>query len=136
MVDVAVVGAGLAGLTAAIQLHRGGYRVVVVEKSRGVGGRVNTRRLSGTCVDRGARYIEAQGRLLAPWVDAMHRRGVVRPWSETGYVWKSGAGIVPVSVYHPRYVAPDGINAIAKWIGADSEIWRARRAVRIIRHYL
>jgi hypothetical protein len=83
-------------------------------------------------VDRGARYIEAQGRLLAPWVDAMHRRGVVRPWSETGYVWKSGAGIVPVSVSHPRYVAPDGINAIAKWIGADLDIWRDRRVVRIM----
>ena len=43
MFDVAIIGAGLAGLTCAQQLHQAGYRVVIVEKSRGVGGRVATR---------------------------------------------------------------------------------------------
>lgn len=41
-VDVAVIGGGLAGLTAATLLARAGRRVLVFEKSRGLGGRAVT----------------------------------------------------------------------------------------------
>ena len=40
--DVVVVGAGLAGLTAAATLHDGGYSVTVVEARASVGGRIRT----------------------------------------------------------------------------------------------
>lgn len=46
--DVAVIGAGMAGLICAQQLQRAGYSVVMLEKSRGVGGRMATRRVSDT----------------------------------------------------------------------------------------
>ena len=62
-VEVAVVGAGLAGLACAQRLRQLGRRVVVVEKSRGLGGRLATRRLPGTCADHGVRYLEVQGPL-------------------------------------------------------------------------
>ena len=35
--DMAVIGAGMAGLTCAKQLQKAGDRVVILEKSRGVG---------------------------------------------------------------------------------------------------
>ena len=37
MTDIAVIGAGIAGLVCAQQLSQAGYSVVVVEKSRGLG---------------------------------------------------------------------------------------------------
>jgi len=43
---IAVIGAGLCGLTCAAALHEAGRRVTVYDKSRGVGGRLATRRVA------------------------------------------------------------------------------------------
>jgi monoamine oxidase len=55
---VAVAGAGLAGLSAADELHRAGAEVVVLEARERVGGRVWSRELdNGAVVEMGAEYI-------------------------------------------------------------------------------
>lgn len=55
MARAAVIGAGLAGLTAARMLAEAGAPVVVFEKSRGLGGRLATRRIrDGLDFDHGA----------------------------------------------------------------------------------
>ncbi|MDQ1434942.1 MAG: monoamine oxidase [Actinomycetota bacterium] len=62
-VDVCVVGAGYAGLTAARRLRQGGKSVVVLEARDRIGGRIWTQKLAdGTPVDRG-------GGWLAPYHD-------------------------------------------------------------------
>jgi predicted NAD/FAD-dependent oxidoreductase len=55
---VGVIGAGLSGLAAARALIDAGHEVVVVEKSRGVGGRLAARRIEGTVVDHGAPVVD------------------------------------------------------------------------------
>lgn len=57
---IAIVGAGLAGLTCARQLLRAGYHVVILEKEHSVGGRVRTAVTSeGYRLDRGFQVIFA-----------------------------------------------------------------------------
>ena len=51
---VAVIGAGLAGLTAAARIAAGGAAVTVYDKSRGLGGRLATRRSPQGSFDHGA----------------------------------------------------------------------------------
>jgi phytoene dehydrogenase-like protein len=53
VIDVVVVGAGLAGLTCAGDLARAGLSCLVVEASDGVGGRVRTDTVDGFRLDRG-----------------------------------------------------------------------------------
>jgi monoamine oxidase len=55
--DVVVVGAGLAGLTAARELSRSGFDVVVLEGRDRVGGRTNSATLAGIPVDLGASFV-------------------------------------------------------------------------------
>jgi renalase len=53
---IAVIGAGLAGISAARVLQARGHGVTVFEKSRGFGGRCATKRWEGSVVDHGAQY--------------------------------------------------------------------------------
>ncbi|SJN08974.1 amine oxidase [Leucobacter sp. 7(1)] len=55
--DTIVVGAGIAGLTAARLLARAGQRVVVFEARDRVGGRVHSERVAGRVTDLGASWI-------------------------------------------------------------------------------
>ena len=50
---VAIIGAGMSGLTCARELAARGITVIVFEKSRGIGGRIASRRVGGTVVDHG-----------------------------------------------------------------------------------
>ena len=56
-VDAVVVGAGLAGLTAARELEAAGASVLVVEANDRVGGRTMTRRVGGMPVEMGGQWI-------------------------------------------------------------------------------
>jgi monoamine oxidase len=73
--DVIVMGAGLAGLNAAMNLEEQGFRVTVLEASDQVGGRVQTRRIAGIKHELGASDIDV---LYARVLDMMQRLGLAR----------------------------------------------------------
>ncbi|UED85442.1 protoporphyrinogen/coproporphyrinogen oxidase [Streptomyces profundus] len=59
--DVAVIGAGIAGLAAADRLRRGGRSVRVFEASDRIGGRMRTSRHDGYLIDEGAETLAVNG---------------------------------------------------------------------------
>ncbi len=129
MLDVAIIGAGVAGLTCAQQLHQAGYKVVVLEKSRGVGGRMATRRIEETYVDHGVRYLEPQGTFLPSLIESLSDRGILKVWTDTVYEFNSS-----FSSSHspfPRYVAPTGMTAVAKFLATGLDIWLNQRVEAI-----
>lgn len=78
--EVVVVGAGWAGLTAASRLVAAGHDVVVLEKSRGPGGRSATRREGGFHFDHGAQYFTARSEAFRSRVDTWLAAGLVAEW--------------------------------------------------------
>ncbi len=69
--SIAIIGAGLAGIACAQQLRAAGIPFRILEKSRGVGGRVATRRFGTQAFDYGARHLEIRSAqfqdAVAPW---------------------------------------------------------------------
>jgi renalase len=59
---IAIVGAGIAGITCARTLVQAGYQVQVFEKSRGFGGRMSTRKTPMGTFDHGAPFFEVRDR--------------------------------------------------------------------------
>ena len=58
--DVVVIGAGMAGLAAARTLAEAGQRVLVLEASERVGGRIRTVRVGGVVVELGAEFLHGR----------------------------------------------------------------------------
>lgn len=73
--DVLVVGAGLAGAMAARRLADAGLRVQVLDKGRGPGGRLSTRRAETGSFDHGAASLQADGADFREWLEARVRDG-------------------------------------------------------------
>lgn len=131
MIDVAVIGAGIAGLTCAQQLQQCGYSVVVVEKSRGLGGRLATRRLSQTHADHGVRCLEVQGDLTRSLIQTLEAQGTLHPWTDTVYTLTRSGELVPSADVHRRYATRDGLTTVAKFLGRALTIWRNQRVTAI-----
>jgi renalase len=112
--NLAVIGAGLAGLSAARFLVEAGHQVTVFEKSRGPSGRMSTRRTDDWFADHGAQYFTARTPAFQAAVDQWVGQGVAAPWTGRMRALQSGALVVSESVV--RYVgAPRMTSPAALW---------------------
>ena len=80
-VRIAVIGAGIAGLACARELARADAKVTVFERSRGLGGRLGTRRQGNLAFDHGAQFITARSRSFVKYAEVAGRAGVLGRWS-------------------------------------------------------
>ncbi len=76
-----IVGAGMAGLFAARTLHVQACKATILEKSRGVGGRLASRRVDDLTFDHGAQHIHARSAVFKVYVQAAEQTRVLRHWT-------------------------------------------------------
>lgn len=102
---VAIVGAGMAGLSAAHVLRDAGVACTLFDKSRGLGGRMSTRRVGDLQFDHGAQYFSAKGESFA---------ALVRQWRDAGCMadWLDGALVGAPAMTSPAHRMATGFEVI------------------------
>lgn len=77
---IAIIGAGIAGLSAGRALQAAGLEPVIFDKGRGPGGRMVSKRSEYGAIDLGAQYFTARDADFRAAVDTWEAAGVVAPW--------------------------------------------------------
>ena len=112
---VAVIGAGIAGITCARTLAQAGHQVSVFEKSRAAGGRMSTKSTEFGGFDHGAQYFTVRD---ARFEQALAiNPQLVRRWSANTVRILDEAGRVVASSLPPKeahWVATPGMSALVK----------------------
>ncbi len=122
----AVIGAGMAGVSAAKLLSAAGWDVVVFEKSRGWGGRCATKRIEGCIVDHGAQYFTMRD----PEFDAAVRSACGDALCTIGASVVDAAGEkleARTMFYHA-----DGNSRLARALGADLDVRTAVEVAEVV----
>lgn len=118
---IVIVGAGIAGLTAARILHDHGLPVRVIDKARGPGGRTSTRRSrEGWQMDHGAPFFTARHpdfqRLVRSWA----AQGLVAPWNRP-IARLTDHGCEPATETL-RWVGVPGMHSVALHLAKDLDV--------------
>ncbi|MFM9880098.1 MAG: NAD(P)/FAD-dependent oxidoreductase [Burkholderiaceae bacterium] len=111
---VAVVGAGMAGITCARTLMQAGHSVSVFEKSRQAGGRMATRQTNFGTFDHGAQYFTVRDERFALALQTA-AQGICKPWSANTVQLLDEFGRVAAIVRPgalPHWVPVPGMNAL------------------------
>ena len=119
--NIAVIGAGMAGLSCATELARRGVAVTLFDKGRGPGGRMASRRaeVAGETIrfDHGAQYFTARDpdfiAATRDWMDA----GAVKHWAAAG---------------QEKFVGTPGMNGPLKHMAAALDVHWGTRITSII----
>ena len=121
MARIAVIGAGIAGLACARALTDAGHTLIVFEKSRGLGGRMSTRRTAHGTFDHGAQYFTARDPLFQRVVQSWVAGGIAAPYA--GRIVRIGTGAPqPLSRDEPRYVATPAMNSACRALSAGVSV--------------
>ena len=118
-----VIGGGMTGLITATILQRKGIEVTVLDKGRGIGGRLATRRIDRDkptegIFDYGTQYFSIEDPKLKPWIDDWQKQGVIEEW------FCNDAGKI-------RYCGVNGIRGIAKYLARDLNVHTSSRVVKV-----
>lgn len=114
--NTVIIGAGIAGLVAARALHEAGARVMVLEKSRGFGGRMATKRIGDAVFDQGAQYFTAKHPAFVAMVESWEARGLVARWPGTA---------------HRRYIGSPSMTAVPKSLAEGLDVKREHKVTSV-----
>jgi predicted NAD/FAD-dependent oxidoreductase len=115
--SIAIIGAGIAGLSCATALQKAGFEVTLFEKSRGVSGRLSTRATENWQCDHGAQYFTARDSLFDAEVQRWIDHGVAQEWQPLLKVFDGNSLLAKQSESNTtRYVGYPQNNAPAKFL--------------------
>jgi oxygen-dependent protoporphyrinogen oxidase len=123
--QVIVVGAGIAGLTAAHYLSKAGIHVKVLEASGRVGGRMITDVVNGFPVDGGAQFLSSEYSLLHSLASEVGLQANLRATSDWNAIVRRGK-ICRIRTGSPLRALTSGLLGPPTWMKLGWQMWRLR----------
>ncbi|MFK7987148.1 MAG: FAD-dependent oxidoreductase [Sandaracinaceae bacterium] len=117
--NVAVIGAGVAGLSCARTLSDHGVHVTVFDKGRRVGGRLNVRRSGATQFDHGAQYLTVKAPSFARFARAWREDDVLGTWA---FTLRDTRGPTPKTTAQRRPVGAGSNRRLPEHLAADLDV--------------
>ena len=117
-----VIGGGISGLIIATILQRNHIKVTVLDKGRGIGGRLATRRIKAGVFDYGAQYFSAKSPQFQQWVDEWLENKVITQWCQ-----KFAAKDSP----KPRYRGIVSNRSLAKYLAQNLDVHTSTRVTKL-----
>jgi len=131
-VDVAIIGAGVAGLAAGKILQHAGKSIAILEKSQGIGGRAATRRIDNIPVDHGAQFFTARTPEFQAEVADWLRFELCFVWTEGFHRWERRQLLPPGEAHSfPRYACRSGMTSLGKSLAAGLPVFREHLVAEI-----
>jgi renalase len=130
--SIAIIGAGLAGLSCAQALTAQGHQVQIFEKSRGVGGRMSTRNFETWACDHGAQYFTATDSAFQQQVARWQAAGAAALWEAQVTSFESD-GWQPIKPSVGRFVGTPSMTAPAKQLAKDLTIHSSTTIDQLLR---
>jgi predicted NAD/FAD-dependent oxidoreductase len=120
-IRLGIIGAGIAGLTLA-KAMADSADVRIFEKSRGVGGRMATRRTDAGAFDHGAQYFTIRDERFRAALDTAPADGAIQPWTGAMVTLPEGDPAAQSAADTTRYVGSPSMNALAKAMALGLDI--------------
>lgn len=131
-VPIAIIGTGIAGLSAAQALHAAGHSVHLFDKSHGSGGRMSTKRSDAGSLDMGAQYFTARDRRFVEVVQQWQAKGHVAEWTPLLYNYRAGQlSLSPDE--QVRWVGNPRMSAITRAMRGDLPVTFSCRITEVFR---
>lgn len=129
---VAVIGAGIAGISCASALQRAGIDVTLFDKARGPGGRMTSKHTELGYMDFGAQYFTARHPLFQQQVALWQQQGLVSRWLAPLYQYQQQS-LLPSPDEQQRYIGTPAMHSPLKWEAKQIKSYYNCRISRLTR---
>ncbi len=123
MKNIAVIGAGLSGISLTLMLQNN-FNVKVFGKSRGIGGRMSTRRAPPFTFDHGAQYFKVTNLDFKTFLKPLITNNIIQPWV-CRYSEFNGKNMLIKKLWNyesNNYVGVPNMNSIVKYLARDCDV--------------
>ena len=131
-VPIAIIGTGIAGLSAAHALRSAGQTVQLFDKGHGSGGRMASKRSEAGTLDLGAQYFTARDRRFLDALQHWREEGWVDEWKPALYQYRDGQ-LSPSPDEQPRWVGIPRMSAITRALLTDLQVVFSCRITEVFR---
>lgn len=115
---IIIIGAGIAGLSAAKVLVEKGHEVTILDKGRGVGGRMSTRTIENAKADHGAQYFSVKSAEFQLLIAVLQTENIAKEWHLA-------------QRQNVRYIGAKGMNTISKKMASNLTVHLNEKVILI-----